>query len=149
MKSNKGVTLLELILCISIIAIILSIPVFNIDIFLNLKEKNELKEFITDINYARNRSIIESARHSVFLNIDENLYTIYKHTSSMPKIVKKKEFIHGIQLKNTNVKDKEIMFSQICVPSYTGEIILENRKGEKIRITVIPITGKVNIYYDE
>ena len=149
MKNNRGVTLLELILCISIIAIILSIPVFNIDVFLNLKEKKELKEFITDINYARNRAIIESARHSIFLSIDKNFYIIYKHTSSMPKIVKKKEFTHGIQLKSTTVKDKEIMFSQIGVPSYTGEIILENRKGEKIRITVIPITGKVNIYYDE
>jgi len=149
MKNNRGVTLLELILCISIIAIILSIPVFNIDVFLNLKEKNELKEFITDINYARNRSIIESARHSVFLNIDKNSYTIYKHTSSMPKIVKKKEFTHGIQLKSTNVRDKEIMFTQIGVPSHTGEVILKNRKGEKTKITITPVTGRVNVYYDE
>lgn len=147
--NNKGFTLLELILCISLFAIILTIPLFKIDVLLNQKEKKELKEFITDINYARNKAIIESTRYSIYIRPDTNSYVIYQHKSSMQKIVKKKEFTNGIQFKSTNVKDKEIIFTQSGAPSHAGEILLKNKRGEDIKITITPATGKVNIYYNK
>ena len=91
--NDKGFTLLELILCISLIAIILTIPILKTDVFFNQKQKKELKEFIIDINYARNRTIIESTRYSVFLRFDTNSYIVYEHTNSMPKVVKKKNLL--------------------------------------------------------
>ncbi len=60
MKNNNGFTLLELILCISIMTLILSIPAFKMNIFQGLKEKQEIREFVKDINYARNRAITEA-----------------------------------------------------------------------------------------
>ena len=81
--------------------------------------------------------------------MNKNSYIIYQHKSAMPKIVKKKEFVHGLQFKSTNIKDREIIFTQSGAPSHSGEILLRNRKGEDIKITITPVTGRVNIYYNE
>lgn len=149
MKNNKGFTLLELILYISIISIILLIPMFKVDILHNYKEKQELKEFVKDINYARNKTITESISHSVLIDINRNTYTIYKQDHPVKKIVKNKKFSHGIKLKQLSIEKPEIKFSLSGAPDNPGTIILENKKGKIVKITITPATGKVNVYYND
>lgn len=149
MKNNKGFTLLELMICILIICIILIIPILKVDILANQRETNELKEFIKDINYARNKTIVESTRHSILIRVDSNSYTIYKHVHPIKKAVKRREFNQGINLKSTNIKDKEVTFNLSGAPDNSGTIKLETRKGIAIEITITPATGKVNVYYNQ
>ena len=147
MKDNRGFTLIELIMIISILLTILLIPALKGNTILNYKERQELKELKNDINYARNKAIVESRKYIVDMRPYSNSYVIYKEEGSR-KIVKRKELVNGIKIDKTNIKGNEIIFTYSGVPAIAGTIELENRKGEKIEITVTPATGKVNIYFD-
>lgn len=146
---NKGFTLLELILCISIMCILFSVALLNVNIFTGQREKSEIREFVRDINYIRNRAIIESTSYTIYLKFGTNSYDIQRHTGSKRDIIKRKEFDYGIKLKGTNINQREISFNNNGTPRYSGEIILENSKGDRICITITPATGRVNVYYNE
>lgn len=146
-RDNRGVTLIELILIISILSILLFIPAFNGSNVLKYKERKELREFKNDINYARNRAVVESILYGIEIRTNSNTYLINKY-SKFPEIIKKKEFTSGIKVKSTNIKDNELIFNYSGAPKDAGTIYLENSKGNKIRITINLATGKVNIYFD-
>ena len=145
MKNNKGFTLLELLLCIFIMALILSIPIFRISIFQGFKEKQEIKEFVKDINYTRNRSIIEGISHSIIIDTKRNSYTMYKLEEDIKKQIKDKELKGGLQIQWTNTK--EVVFNHSGAVYGAGTIRLKNSKGEIIEITISPVTSRININY--
>ncbi|NMB27323.1 MAG: prepilin-type N-terminal cleavage/methylation domain-containing protein [Tissierellia bacterium] len=146
MKGNRGFTLIELIMIISVLLIILCIPALKGNIILNYRERQELKELKNDINYARNKAIVESTKYIVDMRPYSNSYVIYKQ-EGIRKIVKRKELTDGIKINKTNIKGNEIIFTYSGAPEVAGTIELENRKGRKIEITITPATGKVNIYF--
>ena len=128
MKKNRGVTLIELIIAISIMSIVLLIPTLKGNIILRYKERKELKEFKNDLNYARNKAVVESTRYSVMLRKKDNYYIVFKHiTSTTKKIVKSKEFVNGIKIKTTNIEDHEVIFNYSGAPEIAGTIYLENK----------------------
>lgn len=147
LKDIKGFSLIELIIVISILSILLIIPMFKGNSILSYKERIELKEFKNDINYARNKAIIESKLYRVKINCEENSYTIYKSGSSVES-VKKKELTEGIKINYTNIRNDEIEFSHSGAPLEAGTIFLENKQEQGIEITITPATGKVNIYFN-
>ncbi len=68
MKSNRGgFTFIELIMIISILLTILLIPVLKGGTILSYKERQELKELKNDINYARNKAIVESKKSILWI----------------------------------------------------------------------------------
>lgn len=146
-KDNKGVTIIEIIIVISIISTILMISTFRGISVLNFKERKELLEFKNDICYTRNKAIVESKLYSIDIRPDQNLYIIYSHGRTK-KTIKRKEFTKGIKIRYTNIKSDEIVFNYTGAPKGAGAIFLENRKGQEIEITIIPATGKVNIHFD-
>lgn len=146
LEDSRGITLIELIVVISLLSLLLSIPIIKGNNILNYKERKELREFKNDINYARNRAVVESKLYSVDIRPNSNTYLIFKY-SNFPETIKKKEFTSGIKLKSTNIKNNELVFNYSGAPKDSGTIYLENRKGERISITVTPATGKVNIYF--
>ena len=147
MKNNKGMTLIELIMVISILSIILLIPRLNGNVVLNYKERKELNELKKDLNYARNKAIVESCKYTVMLVSEKNYYVVYKHKAFREK-VKRVEFTNGIKIKTTNFYDNEVVFNYSGVPKTGGTIYLENRKGQNVELRVTPATGKVNIYFN-
>ena len=146
MDDNKAFTFIELIMVIGIVLIIASIPMLKANAILNYKEKRELREFKNDINYARNKAIIESKKYFIDIRPYSNSYVIYKGEESR-KIVRRKELIHGIKINKTNIKGNEIVFTYSGAPEIAGTIELENKKGKEIKITITPATGKVNIHF--
>jgi len=142
---NKGFTFIEVIIVICIISTILTIVILNSTIVLGFKEKRELREFKKDIEYARNRAIVEAKLYTVNINISKNSYTIINYSNLGKNIIKEKKFTYGIKLIKTNIFQNEITFSYSGAPLIAGTIYLENRKGEKVEITITPVTGKVNI----
>jgi prepilin-type N-terminal cleavage/methylation domain-containing protein len=150
MKNNKGFTLLELMLSISIILLILSIPIFKIDILHNFRERQELSEFLKDINYTKNKAIIESVNYNIKISIKTNSYTIYKvNSNNKKKSIKHKEFKHGTKLIHTAIKNNELSFKSTGAIDGAGTIKLENRKCNVFRIKITPVTGKVNVEYED
>lgn len=146
MKDNRGITLIELIMVISILSMVLLIPISKGNIILNSKEKKELKEFKNDLNYARNKAVVESIRYSIMLKPKDNCYIIYKHTPYKHEIERKK-FTSGIKIDTTNIDFHEVVFNYSGAPEKAGTIYLKDKKGNKIEITVTPATGKINIKY--
>lgn len=153
LKNKKGMTLIEIILSITILSILLLIVVPESNIILKIKERKELLEFKTDLNYARNKAICDGIRYSIKLFPRNNFYYIYKY-ERFPELVAKKEFKSGIRIENTNFngslnnKPSEVMFTSTGAPSIGGRIIIRNKKNEKNLITVEPATGKVNLYFN-
>ncbi|GFN35463.1 GspH/FimT family pseudopilin [Tepidimicrobium xylanilyticum] len=148
LKDNKGKSLIELILVIFILSMLFLIPAIKVNYLSYFRERKDIIELKKDINYARNRAIIESRLYGVELRSD-NTYLIIKY-DKLPETIKRKEFRSGVKIKKINIKDNknEIVFNYSGAPKYAGTIYLENSNGEEIQITVTPATGKVNIYYD-
>lgn len=147
LKDNRGVTLIEILFVMCIISIILSMPTLNNKFILNFIEKKEIKELRDDICYARNRAIIESKLYSVSIIVNSNSYAIYNY-DPYRKLIKIKKLNNNLTIKRTTIKNNEIVFGTLGVPIETGTIYLTNKKGQEIKITVTPVTAKVNIYMD-
>ena len=96
--NNRGLTLIELILFVCILSLISFIVIPSSSMLLNFKEQKELKEFINDLNYARNNAIVESAIYYVTLYPIQNYYLIQK-IERYPKTIKRKELTNGIKIK--------------------------------------------------
>jgi len=144
----KGLTFIEVILVICIISFILMIAILNSSIALDFKEKSELREFKKDIEYARNRAIVESRLYTVVINPSKNSYTVINYNNLGKNTVKEKKFAYGIKLVSTNFPQNEVTFNYSGVPLTAGTIKLKNRKGKYIEITITPVTGRVNVKID-
>lgn len=144
MKKDNGFTLLELILGISIIAILVYISPLNLDYLYNYKREEQLKEFIRDIKYARNRSMVEGIPHSIVLDPARNTYIIYRRETQIKKSIKRKQFKHGLKLMYTNWGSTEIRFNITGIPDQAGTISFLDGSRESILISISPVTGRVN-----
>ncbi|NLY78197.1 MAG: prepilin-type N-terminal cleavage/methylation domain-containing protein [Tissierellia bacterium] len=147
LKDAKGATLIEMLLVISIVSILITIPILNWGVVTNYIEKKEINEFINDITSARNRAILESKLYSVDILVDKDTYAIYNYNPNK-KLVKVKKLNGNLSIRRTTIKNNEVTFGALGVPMETGTIYLTNHKGREIRITITPITAKVNIYMD-
>ncbi len=116
-------------------------------ILLGLEEKRELREFASDIQYTRNRTIVESSMYSIIIYPNKNYYVVTHHASTARQVIKRKELTKGIKLISTNIPNNEIIFTYTGRPLNAGTIYLEDSKGKIIEISVTPVTGKVNIKY--
>lgn len=147
LKDTKGISLVEVLIVISIIAIIVAIPLLNSKSILNYRTKKELREFRNDICYTRNRTVVESQLYSIYIEPDKNMYIVCRQ-SIVPKIIKEKKFSESIKIIGTNIKNNEISFTYTGAVKNAGTIFLENKDYQDIEITIEPVTGMVNVYFN-
>ncbi len=148
-KKCQGYTLLELIVVIALLAILLTIAVPGVRIIGRFQEKDELKTFRRDIISAKNKAIMEATIYSLHINKESNCYTIktgYSKTSS-GNIVKTVKFIHW-EFYGENNFDNSIRFLTTGAPDKSGTMRIKNKKGKITRLTISPVTGKLNVYND-
>lgn len=146
-RNSQGVTLIELVIVVAIILIILSIAMPKSDSLLNYRERRELMGFKKDIVFARNNAIFESTLYRLDIRPKENYYIIYKLSDKWEK-VKRKNLESGLKFEFDYLNRIEVIFNPTGAPNKGISIYLISRKEEKIRITITPATGKVNIYVD-
>jgi prepilin-type N-terminal cleavage/methylation domain-containing protein len=146
-KDTKGFTLIEVILVVSILSFLFSIPVLNTNYLLKFVERKEINELKEDIYYSRNRAIVESKIYSVDILVDKNSYAIYTY-DTYRKLIKSKKLKGNLKIKYTTIKNDELMFGYLGIPIETGTIVLTNNRGEEIKIAVTPVTAKINVYIE-
>ncbi len=146
-KDTKGFTLIEVILVVSILSILFTIPVLNTNYLLKFVERKEINELKEDIYYARNRAIVESKIYSVDILVDKNSYAIYTY-DTYRKLIKSKKLKGNLKIKYTTIKNDELMFGYLGIPIETGTIVLINNRVEEIKIAVTPVTAKINVYIE-
>lgn len=146
LKGKYGYTLLELMVVLALFAILFSMAIPSIrSVFINL-EKRELMTFRRDIIFARNSAIVENTNYTLNINRSKNSYQIIRH-GSKSETIRNVQFENGIRILSNNFSSS-LSFTPSGAPSKAGEIKLTNKKGENIKITITPATGKVNLYID-
>lgn len=144
--SKYGYTLVEIMVVLTIFAIILSLGIPSVKVIFNLSEKNELMTFKRDIIYARNSAVAGNHIYTLYTDVENNGYKITKQGSA-PITVKEVYFSKGIIIKS-NSFNSIIDFYPTGTTSKIGTIGLTNRKNQKIEITITMATGKINLYVD-
>lgn len=141
MKKTKGFTLIELILVITIMAILFSVSGINYQITDKIKSKNQIYELKYNINQIKRYSQIHRFNGSI--EIKEDGYIInFKNKSEEIK------FNKLINLESTNLS--VISFTSKGKPSFKNNVnsagtIVYSIGDTRYKITIEPVTGKVNL----
>ncbi|HHZ02823.1 MAG TPA: prepilin-type N-terminal cleavage/methylation domain-containing protein [Tissierellia bacterium] len=140
--SNKGFTLIELILTISILLIVLTIvvPVLNRDMFYMEKMANE---FITDVRYVQMECMKNPyATYRISINKDEGCYHVLNNTVKEKTV----EFKSRYKIDYTNINMQSIGFTYEGIPLNAGTFrIIDTRTNEIIEVSIVPTTGRTVI----
>ena len=141
-QTNKqGYTLLELIVVLALLSIILSIAAPSIRVIGKFEEKMEMKTFRKDIISAKNKAITEGTMYALFIERENNRYLI----NSGGKTIKYVKFKHW-EILPGNTFNNRIKFLAAGSPDRGGSLRLKNKKGKIIKLTIVPVTGKLNMY---
>lgn len=145
MKSEVGLTLIELVTVLAIFTVLVLIAIPSIDFFdaanSNVRLNIIAHEVVDDLRYIQHTSIFEKENLYFEIKPDRTGYFINRYDNN--RNVKMKDMPEGIIIEK-NIK-KEISFNQMGVPSTGGcTITLKNDKKE-IYITVLPATGRIMI----
>lgn len=120
----KGFTLIELLI---VIAFVLIFAFIGITSFSNYQESvedsGELRELISDIQYAKQMSVSEQINYGIIFNFTANSYKLIKHDSEQ-ETIKEKEFPENINLKDVD-QYSEVKFTRFGAVFRSGEIIIE------------------------
>lgn len=142
--TRQGYTLLEIIVVLVLIGILMSISIPSIKIIRNIEEKEEINIFRRDIISAKNKSITEGTIYILNIEANKNSYNI----TNGGDIIKEVKFVHW-QIMPGNTFGNEIKFYATGSPNKGGSLELKNKKNKIIKLSVVPVTGKLNVYENE
>ncbi|MDP8253396.1 MAG: prepilin-type N-terminal cleavage/methylation domain-containing protein [Candidatus Kaelpia aquatica] len=164
MRRNKGFTLIELIMLISILGFVVLISVPNIDSYLDARIYSCAQKISSDIRYTQYLSIAEHRRYGVEFNVSANYYQVYEvdtgtlaidpySRAGMSLDLDTTEEYKGVSISSVNIdSSNELRFSSLGEPldssgndlSAVSTIVL-NYRGRSKTITVYPVTGWVEV----
>ncbi|MFA7411548.1 MAG: GspH/FimT family pseudopilin [Tissierellaceae bacterium] len=144
-RRKYGYTLLELIVVLALFAVILGISLPGIKTVFISMEKKELMELKRDIVFARNSAIIENMNYIFMVDKANNTYKIRKQGKTS-ELVRDVKLLNGTIIVSNNFSNS-VTFTPSGAPASPGTLMLKNKKGQSIRISITPATGKVNIEY--
>src|SRR5699024_647160 len=139
---QRGYTLIETLLVIALISIVLGITLPKTNYFMDIKELRELENFKRDLMFTRNRAIMESKNYTVQFNVSQNSYSVRPENNIHKRITTK--FASGIRIDDlNNVTSFTFMYNGTTKDS--GTLYLRNRKNKKYKVSVSPVTGRINL----
>lgn len=146
---KKGFTLIELVIVISIMAILTGI---GIPTFQNLLDKNKLNSALNqveaDLRKAQTMAKASGADYEVLFIPDKNVYYIYEHRST--STAKLKETItlpEVVKIYTNTAPDNKIVYYGAYATSETtgGTITFKTSRGNTGKVIVATITGRISI----
>ncbi|ONI37543.1 hypothetical protein AN639_03700 [Candidatus Epulonipiscium fishelsonii] len=142
---EKGFSFIETLLCVTIIAIIMRIPLFKIDFAENIAYKVVVDEIYQGIRQARERALasnksikIKRTDEGVRFIFDNEIYQEISVPSNIEVLFKNQEQTSTI---------RELEFSSNFSSVKAGTVYIKNiNTSEQIRITIRPVSGKITLY---
>lgn len=140
--NNKGFTLIELVITISILGIALSLAILTIDMDIFYMEKMA-DEFVMDVRYVQAECMKStSGNHRINIDVDNGCYYILDN-SVVEKTV---SFKNRYQINYSNENMMYIGFTNVGIPINAGTFKITDTKTNKIReVSIVPATGRTRI----
>ena len=149
--SNKGVTLIELMIVIGIIGILSSVSLYSwLGYQNNVNLKTAAGEVMSDIASCKQRAISEGVQYCMQFTDGSPNYSINASSCSAPTQTEAKNltgFGSGLTISSTNFNSDRVSFlPRGTLSSNAGRIVLTNSKNSTATITV-QITGRAYVSF--
>lgn len=150
MKQTHGFTLIELILVIALLGITTSLTLPR---FVGILEAQSLssgaQELASELRYAQSLALAGNCRHRVEFILEQRKFNLYSERDGRLTLLESKELPQGIDYEAVTFKKTAGMdgpwagFTNRGSPSSGGTVILRNRHGNTLELTVMLATGRV------
>jgi prepilin-type N-terminal cleavage/methylation domain-containing protein len=139
---NKGFTLIELTVTISILCIVVALAVLVIDTDMFYMEKMA-DEFVMDVRYVQKECMKSTTgTHKIGIDIDNGCYYIYNNSVVEKTVVFKNRY--HIDYSNKNMKSVGFTFEGIPINAGTFKI-MDSQTNKIKEISIVPATGRTVI----
>lgn len=141
LRSEKGFTIIELLLVFLVAAILIHTSLYTYSQIGRRQLSRSAREIQTLIRIAQDRAYQEQSAHSIIF---------YNQTSRCVHVqdiyaIKEIKMPGTITMNKTNFPSGRLRFTGKLRPNRGGTIQLSS-KSHQVRITVLPVTGRVKIY---
>lgn len=143
---KKGFTLIEIIVCITIISVITVIAIPSINYFAGVKLDADARNLVNDIRYTKLLTLLNGYQHKIIF--EQNGYQIIDNTQKAVKCYKfdKNTAFECDQLSRGSSKVNYMSYNIDGTPEACGTLILAQTGGrKKVKISILPVTGRVSI----
>ncbi len=140
---KKGFTLLEVVVIVSLLAILLSVAVPSAAPLENWKLQTAAQELAAHLREARQDAIASGQPSEILFLVYENCYLLRLHTGSQ-----RVDLPAGIEYEGTTTfpgMPPRVSFNYLGRPSRGGTVILESAAGENRYVIMTPVTGRVRL----
>ncbi len=142
LKTNRGFTIIELLVVLSIITVLFSIVV---PIFHSVSEKVELdylaKQIRTDLYWAQNEAIATGAQMSIYFPTEANFYYLRRGIN----IIKVVDFDHRFWIAlHSNYTTQTITFNNKG-SVVGGDLYVKSKSGKNIRLVLQVTSGRIRV----
>lgn len=137
-STERGFTLLEMLIVISIIGIIalFGLPAYE-QVAPNLALSSVSKDISTDLRYAQQLAVTEQVIYSIIFNTVNNSYQIVN--SSSGQTLQTKNVDRRITIEQiTGLASDTVNFTPTGAVTESGQIILKNTSNKRVTIEVKP-----------
>ncbi len=144
-QNNRGLTLIELMVVITIIVILSSLTAITIRYFKpNTNLKVAAKDIRQQLNYAKQRSITEQIIYGIFFDSINDNYQLICFSDSETTLATK-QLPEQIQFQSiSGFINQQAKFTSLGYPFQSGQIILVNNNNKTISINIRP-SGYIRI----
>jgi prepilin-type N-terminal cleavage/methylation domain-containing protein len=138
---NKGYTLIELMVVVSVISLLLGLGINGLDYLLQWNKLNTAAALISSgLKNTQSRAFYEGVYYKLQFWPSLDRYRVYKQIELIDDIILKE-----IDLFNTNFADNNLYFYPNGVPSMGGTITLKNKRGKILYVIITPVTARVRV----
>lgn len=146
MRRCQGLTLIEMVICIAILAVISGIAIPTYKIIYNAALKTEARNIVNDIRHIKDLTTINNIECKIIFNKDG-----YEILDSKANVLKKHKFEKGVFLED-NILNRGasqvnyMQYTQDGSASVSGSLIVSQADGrKKARVSITPVTGRAII----
>lgn len=157
MGSNRGMTLVELVLVMSLVGILAFVAAPRFNAYQEIELRAATHQLAADIRYAQSRAIATRVRHGVTFDTANARYSVYRENPSTPVT----DFLdpgramtrslEGVTLSSASFDgSSDIEFDSMGTPYASGSelgalgaVVLVGTGGTVDSVTVSPLTGRI------
>lgn len=144
-KENKGITLVEMLVAISIFIILAGFVYIGLTNYQGTIDLNgATRELLTDLRYAQELAVSQQIKHGIQFFQSQNKYQIIKYGDT-EEVIKEKELPEGISFKEIEgLSLDRVRFTSFGAVEESGRVILKSRDNLERKIEIRP-SGFVEI----